>query len=109
MTYHKHLVLDLDKGDITGITLSAETDTVSGDQAYIREGTVNGSSFLGNPKKYTIAITPPLPNNSYVVLVESEAIRNWTIENKTIAGFRINAQANKSFTEDVNWQIVQKI
>ena len=68
-----------------------------------KAGTVAGSSFSGNPKKYTLTFGSSFADANYSISISSEINRNFTYESKTASGFVINANANASFTEDVDW------
>lgn len=100
---------------ITNITYSANTLTstnVSGVTNNVsiglktKTGTILGSSFTGNPKTYDVIFTTPYPNVNYTISITGGVNRTFTYENKTITGFKINANANFAFTENVDWQTI---
>jgi hypothetical protein len=68
----------------------------------MRAGTVSGSSFTGTPLYYDVVFGATFVTN-YSVNIDSDVIRDWSIENKTTTGFRINANSSTSFTEVVTW------
>lgn len=68
-----------------------------------KQAIVAGSSFAGNPKVYNVVFSTPYTDSNYVILIDSAVPRVWTFENKDGNGFTINSNANKEFTETVNW------
>jgi len=77
--------------------------TVTGFTTGIKAGVVAGTSFSGNPKKYTVTFTSAYPNANYSITITGNVNRSFTWESKAANGFTINSNANTSFTEDVNW------
>jgi hypothetical protein len=68
-----------------------------------KANTVAGTSFTGNPKKYTVTFITPYPNTNYSISISANINRTFTWETKTVNGFTINANSNTSFTENVDW------
>ncbi len=69
----------------------------------IKSGSVRGTEFTGNPKTYKVTFTTPYSNDEYSINITGEKNRTYTYENKTAASFVINANADTSFTEEVDW------
>lgn len=68
-----------------------------------KAGSVAGTSFAGNPKKYTVTFTTAYPNTNYSIQITGGVNRTFTYESKATTGFVINANSNTSFTENVDW------
>lgn len=68
-----------------------------------KSGIISGSSFTGNPKKYTVTFTTAYSSANYSISICSTNARNFTYESKTASGFTINANANTTLTGEVSW------
>lgn len=68
-----------------------------------KSGVISGDDFTGSPKKVTVAFDTDYPDDNYSILITGSASRSFTYENKTAAGFTINANASTAFTGDVSW------
>jgi hypothetical protein len=71
-----------------------------------KAGVVLGSSFAGNPKKYTVTFTDAYPNTNYAINITGAVNRTFTYESKSTTGFVINTNANTTFTESVDWMTI---
>ena len=71
-----------------------------------KAGVVLGSSFAGNPKKYTVTFTDAYPNTNYAINITGAVNRTFTYESKSTTGFIINTNANTTFTESVDWMTI---
>jgi hypothetical protein len=78
------------------------TGSWTGDTVDMRAGTVSGSSFTGTPLYTDITFGATFVSN-YSVNIDGEVIRDWSISNKTTAGFRINSNSSVAFTEIITW------
>lgn len=83
------------------------TGTFVGGGYMFQSNSVNGASFSGTPL-YADVLFVGTFTSSYVVVVESEEPRDWTISNKTISGFRINSNSTTGFTNSVYWQATEQ-
>lgn len=101
---------------ITGITYSLNVLSATTVDGTVRTTTIGlktkansvaGTSFAGNPKKYTVVFTTPYPNTNYSVSISANVNRTFTWESKTVNGFTINTNSNTSFTENVDWVTTQ--
>lgn len=69
-----------------------------------KSGSIPGSNFTGNPKKYTVSFVAPLSSTGYSISISASVNRTWTWESKTTSGFTINSNANPAFNSDfVDW------
>lgn len=84
---------------LTATTISATTYQGIG----LKSNTVGGASFTGTPKTYDVVFTTAYPNTNYSISITGGIDRTFTFESKTTTGFRINSNANTSFTENVDW------
>jgi hypothetical protein len=121
----------LTKGNTSGGTqidmqgakvVNVGTPTVSGDVANkgyvdtviaasgasIQQGTIVGGTFAGNPKTVAVVFGTAFADTTYSITISSESQRIWTFSNKTVSGFLINANANRAFSENVDWVAVKK-
>lgn len=69
----------------------------------IKSGVIPGGSFSGNPKKYAVSFSKPMPSTSYSIEIRGSDNRSWTYEAKTANGFTINANANAALAGEVSW------
>lgn len=69
----------------------------------IKAGEVSGSSFTGNPKKYTLTFGTAFPDANYSLSVIGEDAREWAYESKAASSIIINASINGAFTGIVTW------
>ncbi len=80
------------------------------DNKIINQGTkagfINGASFSGNPKVYSVTFSTPFSGSSYSTAIIGNSSRSWTISNQTSAGFRINSNANPAITGNVYWMCI---
>lgn len=83
-------------GSVTTTTVGLKT----------KAGTIAGSSFAGSPKKYTVTFSTVYPNTNYSINIIGAVNRAFTYESKSTTGFVINANANTTFTENVDWMTV---
>lgn len=72
-----------------------------------KSGIIAFSDFSGTPKKATVTFISPFSDTNYSVSIIGEDSRIWTIENKTILGFIINANASTDLTASVQWLAVK--
>jgi len=79
------------------------TGSWSGLTIDMRSGTASGDEFTGisSLNKDVILATPI--NFAYYVIVDSAAVRNWTVVNKTSTGFTIESNSTTPFTDMVYW------
>lgn len=62
------------------------------------------TDFTGTPQRTAVVtFVNAFPSNNYAVTVTGVDSRNWSIENKTAAGFTINSNAAQSLTGEVYW------
>ena len=73
----------------------------------IKSGFVSGIDFTGNPKTYKVIFTTPYSNTDYSINITGVVNRNYTFQDKTAASFVINANANTSFTDIVDWTTIK--
>jgi hypothetical protein len=72
-----------------------------------KAGTVNGSSFSGNPKILAITFNTPFSDANYQINITGVSSRNYTYTNKTANGFTINTNSNPTFATDVDWSAIK--
>jgi hypothetical protein len=70
-----------------------------------KSGRVPGGSFSVNGTASVLFVTS-MVDTDYSITVTGEVSRAWSIEDKTISGFTINANASTTFTENVYWQVM---
>lgn len=83
------------------------TGTFVGGGYMFQSNSVNGGSFSGTPLYFDVTFVGTF-TSSYVVVLESEEPRDWTISNKSISGFRINSNSITAFTNSVYWQATEQ-
>lgn len=79
-----------------------DESTLSGD---IKSGNIVGGSFSTGGTTSVSFITS-MSNTDYSITVTGEVSRAWSIEDKTINGFTINANSSTTFVENVYWQAI---
>ena len=80
-------------------------DAITG-TGLMKAGNVLGTSFTGNPKKFTVTFSTPFASANYAINISGTVGRTWTYESKTAAGFTISANANTAFTTEVSWTAI---
>lgn len=79
------------------------TGTYSGYFLQRISGSFSGGSMSGTPLYYDVTF-PSEIDSPYVVNLDSDVNRAFTIENKTASGFRINSNSITPFSEYVYWE-----
>jgi hypothetical protein len=82
------------------------TGSYTGYTFEMQAGTFSGSSMTGTPLYYDIVFSSPF-NNTYMVVIESDTPRDWTITNKTLAGFRAESNSSMSISDVVYWNATE--
>jgi hypothetical protein len=102
------LTVDTNEGTIfvNGITFSGG-GSFSGDTLMYQSGEVVSASFSGTPLIYDVNFIGTF-TSSYVVSVESEDPRDWTVSNKTSTGFRLNSNSSTSLSNNVYWTAIEE-
>ena len=73
----------------------------------LKNSSVGGGSFSGNPKKATVSFSSNFPNTNYSVTVTGTSdARSWTVESITTSGFVINSNSNTAIAGNVFWQAI---
>jgi len=68
-----------------------------------KAGIVVSGSFIGIPRKATIAFATVMPSANYAIAISSEASRNFVIESKTVNGFVINTGSAAVLVGNTFW------
>jgi hypothetical protein len=68
-----------------------------------KSGSVPGISFSVSGTS-SVTFNTPYVDTDYSIVVTGESIRVWSVENKSISGFVINANSSGTFSENVYWQ-----
>ena len=68
-----------------------------------KSGSVPGISFSVSGTS-SVTFNTPYVNTNYSIVVTGESVRVWSVENKSISGFVINANSSGTFSENVYWQ-----
>lgn len=77
------------------------------DQSFMyQSGEILGASFSGTPTYYDVSFTGVFAD-SYVVSIDSEVPRDWTVFNKTTSGFRLSSESTSTFTQSVWWNAIE--
>ena len=82
-----------------------DESSISGGGGSTKAGRVPGGSFSVSGTASVLFATS-MSNMDYSITVTGEVSRAWSIEDKTINGFTINANASTPFTENVYWQVM---
>ena len=82
------------------------TGSFTGGTFMYQAGEILGASFSGTPRYYDITFAGTF-TQSYSVNVDSAEPRDWTIENKTVTGFRISSNSTSPFTYSVYWSATE--
>jgi hypothetical protein len=98
--------LTLNRNGLSSIIVTGFTSSSSGG-LQTKANSVNGSSFTGNPKKYTVTFGTPFTDANYSISITAGVTRSFTYESKTSSGFIINSNSNTSFTETVDWVCIK--
>jgi len=88
---------------MTGLTVNGTLSATTYSGLGLKSNTVAGTSFTGNPKIFDVVFVTAYPNTNYSIQITGGISRTFTYANKTTTGFRINSNANPSFTENVDW------
>lgn len=67
----------------------------------IWSGTFSASSMTGTPLYYDVTI--PTSLNDYIVTIESDTPRDWSITNKTSTTFTVESNSTSPITDIVSW------
>jgi hypothetical protein len=84
--------------------VNGATGSFSGATLQFNSGTFSGLDMTGTPLYYDVVETLP---NSYGVNLDSNAIRSWSITNKTNSGFRVESNSTDTFSDIVYWQVIE--
>lgn len=84
-------------GSLAGVTLFS-----------MQSGTFSASSMTGTPLIYDVTFVGSI-SGSYIVSVESDSPRDWTITNKTSSGFRVESNSTSAITDIVYWTAQQLV
>jgi hypothetical protein len=98
-------------GSVIGFFSGSSTGSFTGSFYGIFDGIKAGSAGISSVQQnvggdyiYNITFLNSYTTNNYSVIVNGTTdLRIWTIENKTISGFRINSNDNAPTTGDVLW------
>jgi hypothetical protein len=98
-------------GSVVGLFSGSSTGSFTGSFYGMFDGIKAGSANIGSVQQnvggdyiYNITFTNNYTTNNYSVSVNGTTdLRIWTVENKTINGFRINSNDNTPTTGDVLW------
>lgn len=72
-------------------------------------GTFSGLSMVsGPPLYYDVIFNSPLTSD-YIVTIESDSPRDWTVTNKTNDGFRVDSNSTTTLSDVVYWKASQMI
>jgi hypothetical protein len=94
---------------IPGPTGPAGGGTFSGLTYQQFVGTFSGSDMvLGPPLYYDVVFSSTLTND-YIVTIESDSPRDWTITNKTNGGFRVDSNSTTTLDDIVYWKASEMI
>jgi hypothetical protein len=82
--------------------IQGPTGSIAGvDTFQIWSGTFSGSSMTGTPLSYDV--TMPTSLGDYMVTIESDTPRDWTITNKTSTTFTVESNSTTPITDIVSW------
>lgn len=93
------------QGDIGPTGPQGATGGVENQFLY-QSSVVPGASFSGTPLYYDVTFVGSF-TSSYTINLDSEAVRDWSISNKTSTGFRINSNSTTTFTHSVYWNAME--
>jgi hypothetical protein len=94
---------------IPGPTGPAGGGTFSGLTYQQFVGTFSGLDMvLGPPLYYDVVFSSTLTND-YIVTIESDSPRDWTITNKTNGGFRVDSNSTTTLDDIVYWKASEMI
>jgi hypothetical protein len=98
-------------GSLSATTISSTTLTVSGVtfNKLLKEkvGSVDGASFTGNPKVYSVIFATNFADTNYAIFLTGTENRTYTYESQTVSGFTINVHANAAIAGNVYWMAKQ--
>src|ERR1035437_5340533 len=78
--------------DLMCAGLTGSGGSGSGTGSTVIFGTITAVSFAGTPLSYTVTTVPSLSN--YIVSIDSQEARIWTITNKTPTTFIVNSNSS---------------
>ncbi len=92
-------------GEVLKKKTSANYDTEWAfiDAASSKAGLVDGGDFTGSPMKFEVVFSIPYSDDQYAITINGTDSRAYTYEDKTDAGFTINANAAHSISGEVSW------
>lgn len=83
------------------------TGSYSGYTFMMLSGTFSGASMVLGPPLYYDVVFPYAFTQSYIVEIESDSPRDWSITNKTNLGFRVDSNSTSALTDIVSWQATE--
>jgi hypothetical protein len=101
-------------GSVTGFFSGSSTGSFTGSFYGKFDGIKAGSAAIGSVQQnvggeyiYNITFNNSYVNSNYSVSINGTTdARIWTVENKTINGFRVNSNSNTPTTGDVLWMAI---
>lgn len=83
------------------------TGSYSGYTFGMLSGTFSASSMISGPPLYYDVVFTSAFTASYLVNIESDSPRDWTITNKTSNGFRVDSNSTSTLDEVILWQATE--
>jgi hypothetical protein len=83
---------------------SGATGSYDGDTFSILIGTFSALSMISGPPLYYDVVFPYTFTASYIVDIESDSPRDWTITNKTNNGFRVDSNSTTPLNDIIYWR-----
>jgi hypothetical protein len=75
----------------------------------IISGTFSGLDMVSGPPLYYDIVFPYTFTQSYIVNIESDSPRDWSITNKTINGFRVDSNSSSPISDIIYWKATELI
>lgn len=75
----------------------------------MQSGTFSGASMsVGPPLYYDVTFVGTIPGD-YIVTIESDSPRDWSVTNKTSGGFRVDSNSTSPITDIVYWSATEML
>lgn len=80
------------------------TGSFEGTYIELQSGTFSGDDMIQGPPLYYDVVFPTAFLTNYIVNIESDTPRDWSITNKTSTGFRVDSNSSTAITDIISWQ-----
>ena len=83
------------------------TGSYSGYTFEMQAGTFSASSMSGTPKSYNVIFSASFSTAQYIVDIESDSPRDWTVTGKSTSGFIVESNSSTDITDVIWWRATE--